>query len=100
MIKTSFLVTSNINHMVILRTPFITLITPYMVDHDDISFKYLHNNLFFPFLDQSHTRELNTIKQEYISLLQKSIMSDFLIGEFFARIQKSPMAPKKKGKEI
>ena len=95
MIKTSFLITHDINHIVILGTPVINLITPYTVDHDDISFKYFQHNLLFSFIDQPHTRELNTI-----SKLQKPLMSDFLIAEFLAGLQKPPVAPKKKDKEV
>ena len=84
MIRTSFLITFDINHMVILGTPFINLITPFTADHNNISFKYFHHNLFFPFIDEPPTRELNTIHHEYISNLQKLIMSNFLTTEFFA----------------
>ena len=55
MIKTSFLIAPDINHMVILGTPFISLITPYTVNHNGISFEYLQNNLIFSFIDQPHT---------------------------------------------
>ena len=80
--------------MVILGTPFINLITPYTVDHDDISFKYFQKHLFFSFIDQRETRKLNTL-----SNLQKPFMSNFLITEFLAGLQKPLMAPKK-GKEV
>ena len=37
--KTSFILTNDIHHAVILGTPFINLITPYTVNYDSISFK-------------------------------------------------------------
>ena len=49
MIKTSFLITIDINHMVILGTPFINLITPYTVDHNDIFFQILSTKFILLF---------------------------------------------------
>ena len=48
-LKTSFLLVSDISYSVILGTPFINLITPYMVTHNSIDYK--DDNIFisFPF---------------------------------------------------
>ena len=70
-IKTSFLITRDINHMVILGTPFINLITPYKVSHLGISFKHNSHKLLFPFLEQRKTRELNILHAK--SILQNQM---------------------------
>ena len=60
--RTSFLLTNDSYHIVILGTPFINLITPYTVNYDSISFKAKNNKLIFPFIEKTKTRNLNTIK--------------------------------------
>ena len=51
-IKTHFIITKDINHSVILGTPFINLITPYKVTYNGISFKTKGEKLFFPWKNQ------------------------------------------------
>ena len=48
--RTSFILTNDIHHTVILGTPFINLITPYTVNYDSISFKAKSTKLVFPLL--------------------------------------------------
>ena len=47
--KTSFVLTNDIHHAVILGTPFINLITPYTVNYDSISFKAKTKKTYFSF---------------------------------------------------
>jgi aspartate carbamoyltransferase regulatory subunit len=61
-LKTFFVVTKDINHTIILDTPFIDMITPYQVHHDCITTKINGIKLVFPFLEKSKTRNLNLIK--------------------------------------
>ena len=60
--RTSFLLTNDIHHTVILGTPFISLITPYTVNYDSISFKAKNQKLVFPFIEKPKTRNLNIVK--------------------------------------
>ena len=60
--RTSFLLTNDIHHTVILGTPFINLIIPYTVNYDSISFKAKNKKLIFPFIEKSKTRNLNIVK--------------------------------------
>ena len=48
--RTSFILTNDIHHAVILGTPFINLITPYTVNYDSISFKVKNKKIIFPFI--------------------------------------------------
>ena len=57
-----FIVTKDINHTIILGTPFIDLLTPYKVRHDCITSRINGIKLKFPFLEQSKIRNLNLIK--------------------------------------
>jgi hypothetical protein len=61
-LKTFFVVTKDINHTIILGTPFIDMITPYQAHHDCITTKINGIKLVFPFLKKSKTRNLNLIK--------------------------------------
>ena len=72
--KISFLINTDINHMVILRTPFINLITPYKVNHNGISFKHNYCKLLFPFLEQPRTRELNKLQAKSIYRNQINVL--------------------------
>ena len=65
-LKTSFLLVSDISYSVILGTPFINLITPYMVTHNSIDYK--DDNVFIscPFLEKPKTRQLNFVKAHSI----------------------------------
>ena len=56
-LKNLFVVTININHTVILPTPFIDMITPSETCHKSNGLK-----LVFSFLENSKTRSLNLIK--------------------------------------
>ena len=47
--RTSFILTNDIHHTVILGTPFINLITPYTVNYDSISFKAKTKKTYFSF---------------------------------------------------
>ena len=60
--KTSFVLTNDIHHAVILGTPFINLITPYTVNYDGISFKAKNKRFVFPFIEKPKTRNLNIVK--------------------------------------
>jgi len=61
-LKTFFFVTKDINHTIILGTPFIDMITPYKAHHDCITSKINSIKLVFSFLEKSKTRNLNLIK--------------------------------------
>ena len=61
-LKTFFVVTKDINHTIILGTPFIDMITPYQAHHNCITSKINNTKLIFPFLEKSKTRNLNLIK--------------------------------------
>jgi hypothetical protein len=61
-LKTFFVVTKDINHTIILGTPFIDMITPYQALHNCITSKINSIKLVFPFLEKSKTRNLNLIK--------------------------------------
>jgi hypothetical protein len=61
-LKTFFVVTKDINHTVILGTPFIDMITPYQAHYNCITSKINSIKLIFPFLEKSKTRNLNLIK--------------------------------------
>jgi hypothetical protein len=61
-LKTFFIVTKDINHTIILGTPFIDMITPYQAHHNCITSKINNIKLVFPFLEKSKTRNLNLIK--------------------------------------
>ena len=79
--KTSFLLTNDIHHTVILGTPFINLITPYTVNYDSISFKAKSKKLVFPFIEKPKTRNLNIVKacsvyQNQINAMLKSKQND------------------------
>uniref|UniRef100_A0A2K1YHU2 DUF7746 domain-containing protein n=1 Tax=Populus trichocarpa TaxID=3694 RepID=A0A2K1YHU2_POPTR len=55
-------VTKDINHTIILGTPFIDMITPYKAYNDCITSKINSIKLVFPFLEKSKTKNLNLIK--------------------------------------
>jgi aspartate carbamoyltransferase regulatory subunit len=55
-LKTFFVVTKDINHTIILGTPFIDMITPYQAHHNCITSKINNTKLVFPFLEKSKTR--------------------------------------------
>ena len=81
--RTSFLLTNDIHHTVILGTPFINLITPYTVGYDGIIFKMKNKKLKFSFLEKPKTRNLNIIKacsvhQNQINILIKKKQNDLL----------------------
>ncbi|KAG5253016.1 CTV [Salix suchowensis] len=61
-VTTFFVATKDINHTIILGTPFIDLLTPYRVHHDCITSRINGIKLKFPFLEQSKIRNLNLIK--------------------------------------
>jgi hypothetical protein len=61
-LKNFFAVTNDINHTIILETPFIDIITPYKAKHDYIISKINGMQLVFPFLEKSKTRNLNLIE--------------------------------------
>jgi hypothetical protein len=61
-LKTFFVVTKDINHTIILGTPFIDMIIPYQAHHDCITSKINSIKLVFPFLEKSKTRNLTLIK--------------------------------------
>ena len=50
LLKTSFLLVSDISYLVILGTSFINLITPYLVTHNSIDYKDDKFNFYFFFL--------------------------------------------------
>ena len=52
--------------MVILKTPFINLITPYKVNEQGICFKTRNEKLVFPFVEKPRKRNLNLIKAHSI----------------------------------
>ncbi|KAH9679745.1 hypothetical protein KPL71_026254 [Citrus sinensis] len=60
--KTSFVLTNDIHHAIILGTPFINLITPYPVNYDGIYFKAKSKELAFSFIEKPKTRNLNIVK--------------------------------------
>jgi hypothetical protein len=62
LLKYFFVVTKDINHTIILGTPFIDMITPYQAHHNCITSKINSIKLVFPFLEKSKTRNLNLIK--------------------------------------
>ncbi|KAH9704874.1 hypothetical protein KPL70_011636 [Citrus sinensis] len=81
--KTSFVLTNDIHHAVILGTPFINLITPYTVNYDSISFKVKDKKFVFPFIEKPKTRNLNIVKacsvyQNQINNLLRSRQSDLM----------------------
>ena len=81
--RTSFLLTNDIHHTVILGTPFINLITPYTVNYDSISFKAKTKKLVFSFIEKPKTRNLNIVKacsvyQNQINVLLKSKQNDLI----------------------
>jgi hypothetical protein len=61
-LKIFFVVTKDINHTIIIGTPFIDMITPYQAHHNCITSKINSIKLVFPFLEKSKTRNLNLIK--------------------------------------
>jgi len=61
-LKTFFVIIKDINHTIILGTPFIDMITPYQAHHNCITSKINSIKLVFPFLEKSKTRNLNLIK--------------------------------------
>ena len=65
-LKTSFLLVSDISYSVILGTPFINLITPYMVTHNSIDYKDDNAFISFSFLEKPKTRQLNFVKAHSI----------------------------------
>ena len=60
--RISFILTNDIHHTVILGTPFISLITPYTVNYDSISFKAKNRKLIFPFIEKPTIKNLNIVK--------------------------------------
>ena len=81
--RTSFILTNDIHHTVILGTPFINLITPYTVNYDSISFKAKSKKLVFPFIEKPKTRNLNIVKacsvyQNQVNALLKSKQNDLI----------------------
>ena len=81
--RTSFLLTNDIHHSVILGTPFINLITPYTVNYDNISFEAKTKKLVFPFIEKPKTRNLNIVKacsvyHNQIYTLLKSKQNDLI----------------------
>jgi len=65
-LKNLFIVTNDINHSIILDTPFIDMITPYKIIHENIISKINGSKLIFPFLKKPKTRNLNLIKACFI----------------------------------
>jgi len=57
-----FVVTNDINHTIILGTPFIDMITPYKINYENIISKINGLKLVFTFLKKPKTRNLNLIK--------------------------------------
>jgi hypothetical protein len=53
-LKTFFVVTKDINHTIILGTPFIDMITPYQARHNCITSKINNTKLVFSFLEKIH----------------------------------------------
>ena len=66
LLKTSFLIVSDISYSVIIGTPFINLITPYTVTHNSIFYKDDKVFISFPFLEKPKTRQLNFVKAHSI----------------------------------
>lgn len=66
LIKTPFVMVSNISHSVIFGTPFMNIITPYIVKHEKISFKIKEETFDFLFLEEPKTRNLNLIRANSI----------------------------------
>ena len=66
LLRTSFLIVSDISYSVILGTPFINLITPYTVTHNSIFYKDGKIFITFPFLEKPKTRQLNFVKAHSI----------------------------------
>jgi hypothetical protein len=54
-LKIFFVVTKDINHTIILGTPFIDMITPYKALHDYITSRINSIKLVFLFLEKSKT---------------------------------------------
>ena len=51
-----------LKHTIIHSTPFIDMITPYKINHENIISKINGSKLVFPFLEKPKTRNLNLIK--------------------------------------
>ena len=77
LLKTSFLIVSDISYLVILGMPFINLITLYLVTHNSIDYKDDKAFISFFFLEKQKTRQLNFVKahsiyKNHINFLIKS----------------------------
>ena len=76
-IKTVLVLLSDIQHTVILGTPFIHTITPYTVHFDHISSNSFSSKLTFPFVEKPRTRTLdllnaqNTFTNEIDSIIKE-----------------------------
>ncbi|KAH9734495.1 hypothetical protein KPL71_017395 [Citrus sinensis] len=57
--RTSFVLTNDIHHAIILGTPFINLVTPYTVNYDSISFKAKNEKFVFPFIEKPKRPDLD-----------------------------------------
>lgn len=82
-VKTLCVMVSDIIHLAILGTPFMNIITPYVVKHEKISFKNQGETLSFLFLGEPKTRNVNIIRansiyQNEISTLIKGKEKDLL----------------------
>ena len=51
-LKNFFVIINDINHIVILDTPFIDMISPYKTSHESITSKFNGSKLVFPFLEK------------------------------------------------
>jgi hypothetical protein len=69
-LKIIFVVTNDINHIVILGTIFSDMITPYKTGHENITSKINGLKLVFPSLEKPKTRNLNIIKAYCIYIHQ------------------------------
>lgn len=67
--KISFLLVKNIQETVILETPFLALLYPFIVDNLAITTKTLDCEVKFEFLDQPKIRDLNSVQSKDISFI-------------------------------
>ena len=66
-INQPFILVKNLSIPIILGSPFIVTIYPFLVDYDGIRIKVMGKELFFTLLDSIHQKEVCIIKEESIS---------------------------------
>ena len=69
-IKTSFLIVKNINHQIVLGTPFLTQLYPFQIDNQGLKTKYNNQEIIFEFIRGIKVKEINQV-QDFINLLQQ-----------------------------